>query len=86
MLETAKPQIKTEIENSLEARIALLNIQKRERQGILNANSRFAKKQKPQIKKLRYHRSQLGFKKAGKRSRSVFSQKISEANYNRGKL
>lgn len=58
-------------------------IYKRERQGILNANSRFAKNQKSQIRKLRYNRSQLGFKKSGKRSRSVFSQKISEANYNK---
>lgn len=80
MLAAAKPQMRTEIEHSLEATIALINIQKRDKQIIVDTNSQFAKKQKAQMKKLRHNRAKLGLKKPEKELRDVFSQRISQAS------
>lgn len=80
MLAAAKPQIRTEIEHSLEATIAFLNTQKIEQQRVIAANRGFAKKQKSQIKKLRRHRAKVGTKKTDKELKTAISQKIAEAS------
>ncbi len=59
-LEAAKPQIRTEIEQSLQAHLALLNAQKTTKeQSIADVNRQFVKREKSKVKKLRHNRAKI---------------------------